>query len=498
MSDQKALQRRVVATLQSIDSKLQSANSVCQRLLIAVRNYHSESARLEAGLSRWGVFLDAFHDAQMNRPISDETKGFVFSQLAPVNTSNAEDTSIVNSPRMPSPPRTTPFKRSIHDVSGSTENSTPRLHSPPRTTPLMKNRIYSTHTPAAGDVGTASKLSAHRRVVDDSEEASSAVNSTPRMHSPPRTLRKTAHHFSFASDSASSTGSTPRMPSPPRTTLLIDQGGRSMAPPPRVAQSAIDTHNTPVRSDANTSVYSESAGEVYHTPASVSTHGERSVFVPLTSGTAISALKPSRRSLGAESVASFGGLLARLDEVWMDGDQSIMAGMDRSFGVAQDLDDDEAQPMDAEPSRIEEPAHGNAFSDVSRGNLNTSLPLPSVSIGPLEPKREEPVQEEESEDLGLDAKRFPKNVQSGNGFQELVRVYSVFFVNPDPNVSSSQNTLVAFSMDQLVDALPELKQERIKTLLDLLVSRKYLKPMYVQGAYYWRRASTDEQRLAAQ
>eukprot|EP00762_Andalucia_godoyi_P006540 ANDGO_05074.mRNA.1 hypothetical protein len=514
MGDSNALHARITATLRSIDAKIVQASESSQQLLVSVRQFHAETRAIATGLQSWVQFLEAFSDSQKrssggSTAVSEPSSSSSLTNAEHCNSGrirlkeDAVDSSALSTPRLGSPPRTAPLKRSFHDISGSTD-STPRMPSPPRTTPLFKNRIYQSSNPQTPVA-----------ILDLSDD-SSAVHSTPRMNSPPRTTRKmhqrgsympsssvagavlAAANLSFSSDT-SSTGSTPRMASPPKTTSILDQlGGRTkqadhssaalttavggLMGPPTAAMAA------------EHSFVSESGGEIFHTPNSGRGRSFAEASIIPSSVIAISALKPSRRSLGAESVASYGGLMARFDELLdndrsyglTEGDNSQYQYMDRSFGVARDPNEEDGQHEEVRPmQREEEDKHHREGEPQQSEQLQQ----------PEQPKQQRqqhlhPAESEESH--GLDTSKFPKAFQTGTNFQQLVEVYSIFFVNPDPNVSSSQNTVVAFTMEQLT-TLTEIKQDRIKLMLDLLVSRKYLKPMYVQGQYFWRRTTPEEQ-----
>jgi hypothetical protein len=83
----------------------------------------------------------------------------------------------------------------------------------------------------------------------------------------------------------------------------------------------------------------------------------------------------------------------------------------------------------------------------------------------------------------FDLSLFPKKLHT-----ELAEVYSKFFTR----VSEDDNSLVALRLEQLAAMLPGYRPDRIELLIDQLVSKKFLRPVYVNGQFHWRRMEDSE------
>lgn len=80
----------------------------------------------------------------------------------------------------------------------------------------------------------------------------------------------------------------------------------------------------------------------------------------------------------------------------------------------------------------------------------------------------------------FDLKLFPHLFQSGEGASQVTAVYSQF--------SSHE----AFCLPELKKRLPNFGQARLELMLDMLVSRGFLRPFTVENHLYWRAPSADE------
>jgi len=74
----------------------------------------------------------------------------------------------------------------------------------------------------------------------------------------------------------------------------------------------------------------------------------------------------------------------------------------------------------------------------------------------------------------FDLKLFPKLFQSGEGADQVTLVYSTF------------SETKAFSLNELQKAIPDFGQSRLELMLDMLVSRRLLRPFYLDNNLYWR------------
>ncbi|KAG7401012.1 hypothetical protein PHYBOEH_003602 [Phytophthora boehmeriae] len=73
----------------------------------------------------------------------------------------------------------------------------------------------------------------------------------------------------------------------------------------------------------------------------------------------------------------------------------------------------------------------------------------------------------------------PPAFQRGVGAVQVSTVYSKF-------QGTADGEKPAINVDQLADMLPEYEKERIEILLDMLVSRRLLRPFVVEGTMFWQ------------
>jgi hypothetical protein len=83
--------------------------------------------------------------------------------------------------------------------------------------------------------------------------------------------------------------------------------------------------------------------------------------------------------------------------------------------------------------------------------------------------------------LQFDLKNFPREYQEGGASMHLIQVFSAFHSEQGADFET-----LSLDMDAVRQVVPHLSEEEVHTCIDLLVSRKHLRPFVAGRTVFWR------------
>lgn len=452
----------LVAELRLLDQSLKRCCTAASDLTQEVASFLRTSKNIVHVTHRWEFLVDAFQGSDGDgcgpsaAAAAAAVRGTGSMAVGNVSVASLDESSVQQT-------------ASPHGGNSSL-STTPSLPSPPRTTPFAKPRIpYTVSVFASG--GLANKP------LNFSAEESSVLSSTPTLQSPPKTTpfsrQKSAarsqpvqplsgprllhqtpvarRNFSWMDDSVSSAGSsTPTMRSPPKTVKLE---GRTA-----LGARIVDAAETGPTNASTLSLQMDVSEErsLFHTPQSSASNSSTSSALDVSA-----CAKPL---LGSMSAAS-SSLLARQAVL-----SAALAGSSASSVPPAPVLSHEA---------VASAVAGDVLPSASLGGRLSETEVSCFPTGVAELTGLAP--EEKRRKLDAGGKEFsvsllPKTFQTGTNARQIEDMFSKFAAAPE----------LAFSLEQMASELEGVSADRIQIMVDVLVSRKFVKPVYVTGQIFYK------------
>eukprot|EP00743_Colponemidia_sp_Colp-15_P004503 GILK01004856.1.p1 GENE.GILK01004856.1~~GILK01004856.1.p1 ORF type:complete len:535 (-),score=99.61 GILK01004856.1:212-1816(-) len=491
------LEQTITLRLQQIDANFVKAHDVASHMLTQTKQYAQSVKEINSGIQVWSKFFDLFHnqDQKENRrpaglesptltALMEQTweKTTLHDSVLPPTPSFetppvmfprtvSKDTSMSTTPSLHSPPRTTPYiRRNQHDIQ-ETPQSTPSLKSPPRTTPFrrmpLSDRNDISHEPLIAAEGAPSNETSGEE--EDTVEETSAANAMLESPQIDFHVKPTALSFDVL----------PRTPQESRFTSFLLQTPESSLASMNIMTSTGPRHPMSMTALSTVSSVNASASKKRRIGETPSALKDNSFMM----ATPVANQRPSNEvhNLSHASTPSLASP-PESTRVFKQNSQTLNTTDEM---LKEEFESMEVEGLHGSTSAVDLDLESIHPFESSAAPLNQSMNSESSQLD-YQSSFDEPMTDPSTLTVKFDLSVFPKVFQEGLGAQQITELYSQFFSGDEEFDETSNVPVAALSVTQLMDLLPRFGEERIQLMLDVLVNKKVLKQLSIQGVTYWR------------